>query len=354
MRNRCKSFPTLALCAAAAAVVMNDALAQRQPPTPQIAPITEHLYRASNGFWHGIFLVTNAGIVLVDPLNPRFATWLKGELAQRFPGIAVRYVIYSHSHWDHVEGGSVFADTATFIAHQNMRRNMDGRYPHMPGDMIDRNGNGQFEPEEFTAPGDAAPGVCGGRFPTHHDADHNGHLTPAEYFTDIVPPDIVYSDRLELVLGGQTVELRFLGRNHADDTTAVVFPGERVVFSADFPADALVTDSLQSLPSACGPFDGHPIDEWIASYRLLESFDFDTFAGGHGRLFAKNEIAAPRQFFEDLKAAVSAAIAHGQTLAQMKQSIRLEQYRDWAQYERLREMNIEAAYRNLTAAHPTP
>jgi hypothetical protein len=30
---------------------------------------------------------------------------------------------------------------------------MDGRYPHMPGDMIDRNNNGQFEVEEILIPG---------------------------------------------------------------------------------------------------------------------------------------------------------------------------------------------------------
>ena len=60
----------------------------------------------------------------------------------------VHAILVSHSHFDHAAGGAVFADTAKFVAHENMLRNMDGRYPHMPGDMIDRNHNGAIDPGE--------------------------------------------------------------------------------------------------------------------------------------------------------------------------------------------------------------
>jgi hypothetical protein len=40
-------------------------------------------------------------------------------------------------------------------------------------------------------------------------------------------------------------------------------------------------------------------------------------------------------------------MATGQTLEQLKESVRLERYKDWANYERLRAYNVEAAYRNL-------
>jgi glyoxylase-like metal-dependent hydrolase (beta-lactamase superfamily II) len=111
-----------------AAMVMQT-VAQRGQAR-QITQISGDLYRASNGAWHGIFLVTPDGIILSDPLNTAFATWLKEQFAERFK-VPVRYVIYSHSHWDHVEGGAVFADTAKFVAHETVRTNMDGRYPHM-------------------------------------------------------------------------------------------------------------------------------------------------------------------------------------------------------------------------------
>ncbi len=54
-----------------------------------------------------------------------------------------------------------------------------------------------------------------------------------------------------------------------------------------------------------------------------------------------------RELFEHLRSEVAAGMAAGQTLEQLKESVRLEPYKDWANYERLRANNVEAAYRNL-------
>ena len=40
-------------------------------------------------------------------------------------------------------------------------------------------------------------------------------------------------------------------------------------------------------------------------------------------------------------------MAAGQTLEQLKASVKLERYKHWANFERLRAYNVEAAYRNL-------
>jgi len=102
------------------------------------------------------------------------------------------------------------------------------------------------------------------------------------------------------------------------------------------------------LPSACGPFDGSPIAEWIKSYRTVEGLDFDVMVTGHGAQFVdKTLIRETREFFEDLSGEVAAGMAAGQTLEQLKESVRLEKYKDWANYERLRANNVEAAYQNL-------
>ena len=45
---------------------------------------------------------------------------------------------------------------------------------------------------------------------------------------------------------------------------------------------------------------------------------------------------------------MSAAIAAGVPLEEMKQTIELDRYRDWRNYDRLLPENIEAAYLNLT------
>lgn len=325
--------------------------AQPRGPVREIIPLTGDLYRARNGNWYAIVLVTSDGIILGDPINPAFATWLKGELTSRFK-VPVRYVVYSHSHFDHAEGGAVFADTARFIAHQNMLRNMDGRYPHMPGDMLDRNDNGLIDPEEIDIPTKTRPGVCGWgpSFFTSWDHNKDGKVSPAELQRDIKRPDIVYSDRMRLDLGGRVVELLHPGLNHSDDATVMYFPAERVVFATEFLADALVTTNIRSLPSACGPFDGNPLSEWLKSYRNVEALDFDILAAGHGTgTFKKSDVAMTREFFEDLIAAVSSGIKQGKSLEEMEKTVLLEKYKDWAQYERLRVYNIRSAYQNLKA-----
>ena len=58
----------------------------------------------------------------------------------------------------------------------------------------------------------------------------------------------------------------------------MVFPAERTAFATEFIADALVANNPRSLPSACGPFDGTPLAEWIMSYRAVEDLDVDSLS----------------------------------------------------------------------------
>jgi glyoxylase-like metal-dependent hydrolase (beta-lactamase superfamily II) len=263
----------------------------------------------------------------------------------------VKYVIYSHSHWDHIEGGAVFADTARFIAQENVARNMDGRIPQMPGDMLDRNHNGKFELEEIVGPLNDNGGRCGMPANFFRTADRNGdgELTPAELQTDIRRPDIFYSDHMRLTLGGKSVDLIYPGKNHSDDATVLYFPAERVVFATEFISDVALpaTGSPLSFPSACGPFDGSPLSEWIKSYRTVEALDFDIFVGGHGAPGTKSDVTANRQFFEELVAAVSEGMKQGKSLAELQQSLLFEKYKDWSGYAARRAPTIDSAYRNL-------
>jgi glyoxylase-like metal-dependent hydrolase (beta-lactamase superfamily II) len=92
-------------------------------PERVIENVTGDLYRFRQNRHIGMFLVTPDGIIVVDPTFPEMAAWVKEQLDERF-GLPVKYVIYSHSHNDHAGGGDVFADTATFIGHENMRANL--------------------------------------------------------------------------------------------------------------------------------------------------------------------------------------------------------------------------------------
>jgi glyoxylase-like metal-dependent hydrolase (beta-lactamase superfamily II) len=89
----------------------------------EIGKLTGDVYYARMDDYVSAFMVTSAGIILVEPIGTEFASWLKPELARRF-NVPVKYVIYSHSHWDHASGGAVYADTAIFIGQENMLKNI--------------------------------------------------------------------------------------------------------------------------------------------------------------------------------------------------------------------------------------
>src|SRR5919108_6612622 len=90
-----------------------------QAPRRAIERINGDVYTAINNNHRTVFLVTPEGIILGDPINADLSRWLKAELASRFK-VPVKYVVYSHHHWDHASGGDVFADTARFVGHANM------------------------------------------------------------------------------------------------------------------------------------------------------------------------------------------------------------------------------------------
>jgi glyoxylase-like metal-dependent hydrolase (beta-lactamase superfamily II) len=325
-------------------------VAQQRGQARDIINVKGDIYRARNNNYFSLFMVTPEGIILADPINAAFATWMKEQFAERFR-VPVRYVIYSHSHWDHIEGGAVFADTARFIAHENVARNMDGRIPQMPGDMLDRNNNGRFELDEILGPLTNNQGRCGmpANFFRTSDRNGDGSMTPAELQQEIRRPDTLYSDKMRLTLGGKTVELIYPGRNHSDDATVLYFPGERVVFATEFISDVALpaTGTPLSFPSACGPFDGSPLSEWIRSYRTVENLDFDIFVGGHGAPATKADVTANRVFFEELVAAVSSGMAQGKSLTELQQTLMFEKYKDWSGYAARRAPTIDSAYRNL-------
>lgn len=308
-------------------------LAAQQPQAPvrEITQISGDLYRVRNNGHYSVFLVTAEGIILADPISTEFAAWLKPQLAEQFK-VPVRYVLYTHSHWDHAEGGAAFADTAQFIAHENTRRNMERAFPQIPGGVKDADGSGRIERPET----DDLFGQNFARF----DRNGDGGVAPAEYWQEIRPVDRTYSDRMTLTLGGKSVELIHVAPNHADDTTILYFPAERVAFTAD-------TFTGRGIPNPYGDFEGQPLSSWIRAFRDVEAINFERFYPGHGAPATKAEIAARRAFFEDLVSEVSAGIRAGKTAEQLKAELALDKYKDWGNYAANRPLVVEAAFVNL-------
>ena len=302
-----------------------------QEPTREIRQVRGDLYFVATGSHNTVFLVTPEGIILGDPISTEIATWLKGELDRRF-NKPVRFIVYSHHDFDHAEGAAVFGPTVQIVAHENVLKNMDGRLHRLAGGNVDSNNNGRLDRAE----------AQGGYLTAFDRLDRNkdSSITPAEMMEEIRKPDITYTDRRTLTLGGKSVELIHPGRNHSDDMTIMYFPAERAVFTVDF-------ISLGASPAFRADYDWTPLRDWIASIRTVEALDVDTIMGGHGRTGTKAEVIANREFLEDLSAAVQKGIMEGKSLDELKQSVTLDKYAIWANFAANRLNHVEAAYNNL-------
>ena len=257
----------------------------QQAPRREISKIAGELYMFRNNFHNSVFAVTPAGIIATDPINADAARWLKTELQTRF-NQPVRYLIYSHDHADHISGGEVFADTALIIAHENAR-----------------------------------PAIIGEKRPT-------------------AVPQVTFSDRMTIELGGTTVELAYVGRNHSNNSIVMRFPNERVLFAVDFiPVESM---AFRNFPDSY-------LDDWIESLKKVEAMDFEILAPGHGPLGRKGNVGQFREYMQDLRSAVVQAIREGKSLDETKQSIKLPKYEQWSGYKEMFALNIEGMYRMVQA-----
>lgn len=308
-------------------------------PVRSFEQIADDVYWVGNSTHHTVLLVTDEGIILSDPLNREFSTWLKRELDERF-GVPVRYVLYSHHHWDHASGGAVFEDTAQFVGHENMLAHLALPSADTPlpagADGQDRNGNGQIERAE-------ASGAFQENFELY-DFDGDGALSGAEVtrgaLNDVRTPDITYADRLTVKLGGKRAEMVYTGvHSHTDDMSIVVFPEASVGFMVDFISIVRPPRYIRG---------DQPIETWFAAIRVVEAQGFEIAAGGHGTYASSSYVTLFREYLEELRDQVAAGIAAGRTVEELQESIYMEAYEDWISYAEFRASNIAGMYNMLT------
>jgi glyoxylase-like metal-dependent hydrolase (beta-lactamase superfamily II) len=345
-----RSTTTMRILMGMVAVLVVACEAQGQSPAAaprrSIELISGGVYTATNNNHRTVFLVTPEGIILADPINADFSRWLKAELATRFK-VPVKYVVYSHHHWDHASGGDVFADTARFVGHANMLKHLalppastalsqvEGEFAEVA--KLDANRNGVVEKAEAPAniPFDA------------YDANGDGRLSGAEVMRGPVrfvrPPDITYKDKHEIRLGGKRVEVSWVGEmNHSLDSSYIAFPDDGVLFLVDF-------ISFQRLPNREMDYELGRFEQWMTAIRNAEKLaaGFRYVATGHGPVGTVKDITAWRVYFEKLRTLVAAGIARKQTLEQMQRDIKMAEYSSWDGFDWV-PLNVLGMYHFLT------
>ena len=168
-------LPALAVSVASLTSAVFAPAATAQEVQRGFLPVAGDVYRFRNNFHFSMVVVTDDGVVVVDPINADAATWLKDNLSE-ITDKPITHLIYSHSHLDHASGGTAL-EASHVIAQANAPAAIDG-------------------------------------------------LAPTQRF----------DETMVLEHGGKTIEMTYLGPGHGEDLIAVIVRPENVAFITDVAA----------------------------------------------------------------------------------------------------------------------
>jgi glyoxylase-like metal-dependent hydrolase (beta-lactamase superfamily II) len=266
---------------ALAAVCLITASVHAQQPAPPFATTrvdgTDNVYIFRYGNHQAMFVVTSAGVIATDPIGygrPQAVTTYVDEI-RKVTSQPIRYVIYSHHHFDHIAGGQPFkAAGATFVAHQRARERL-------------------------------------ARLQDPHT---------------VLPDETVDRERT-ITLGDTTLELTYLGLNHSDSSLVMRLPRQRLLFAVDF-------IPVGQIPGR-GMIDSYPL-EWEESLKQVLAMDWDRLIPGHpgpgGRLGTKQDVQNLLTFLQDASAEVQTAARAGKCWDAVERDLKLPKYESWPGY----------------------
>jgi glyoxylase-like metal-dependent hydrolase (beta-lactamase superfamily II) len=239
---------------------------------------TQNVYTFRNGNSQSMFIVTNDGVIVTDPVGygrPQGGAQYLAEI-RKITNQPIRYLIYSHHHFDHVAGGQAFKQAgARIVAHTKAKQRLEIlNEPHT-----------------------------------------------------VIPDETVDRQRT-ITLGGTSLELTYVGANHSDSTLVMRLPRERLVFVVDLLP-------VGQVPGR-GMIDFYPL-EAEQSIKQILAMDWDRLIPGHpgvdGRLGTKKDAQDQLTFLQDASAAVRAEAREGRCWDPVESTLKLPKYASWPNYE---------------------
>ena len=122
----------LAMAVACVATALTATAQAQQPPTATTkVEGTDNVYIFRYMGHQSMFIVTPDGVIATDPIGerrPAAAAYI-AEI-RKITQAPIKYVVYSHSHYDHIAGGKPFKDMgATFVAQTNAKARLAALKP---------------------------------------------------------------------------------------------------------------------------------------------------------------------------------------------------------------------------------
>lgn len=269
----------LALAATLAPIAAAQSPAPATPAPYATTKVADNVYVFRAGGYQSMFVVTPEGVIATDPIsyaNPQASAVYLQEI-RKITQAPIKYVIYSHHHYDHAAGGKPFKDAgATFVSHRNAHARLAAL---------------------------ASP--------------------------DVVLPDMIVDDAgSTILLGGMRIDLLHVGNNHSDNTLVMLLPKERIIFTVDW----IPIQGLQFRDMA----DGY-IPDWFAGLDRVLAMEWDRMIPGHpgpgGRFGTKDDVRALKEYMVDVSNAAKQLAAEKKCLNdEAMRAVRLPKYESWGAY----------------------
>ena len=251
----------------------------------------EHVWKAADGVYrygpgdgyYSMFVVTDEGVIAIEPVNIKHSQGLLKAI-RSVTEKPVRYLLHSHNHWDHSKGGQVFRDQ-------------------------------------------------GAKIMAHVEAYEWMKVNP---HPDLALPDEVWAgNRKDIVLGGKTIELHYMGMSHGLGMTVFLLPKEQIAYIAD------IVTPHRVLFAIVPDFN---IKEWTRTLIEVEKMDFQTAIYSHSHakepFGTKSDVTQTREFIEDLQAAIVAEFKKGTPFGKIPSTVKLLKYEHWAMYNEWLHLNV--------------
>ncbi|MDA8338045.1 MAG: MBL fold metallo-hydrolase [Nitrospiraceae bacterium] len=163
----------------------------------------------------------------------------------------MRYVVNTHYHLDHTFGNADFKRLgAAIISHTNDSKNLKTH-----GETALKNAKNYGLTEK----------------------DMKG--------TRIAYPALAFTDRMEIDLGDQKVELIYIRPSHTDGSILVYLPDKKILFAGDI------------LFTNYHPFLGEGnIEEWVKVLDYIMTMDAEKIIPGHGPVSSKKDIEEMKDY----------------------------------------------------------
>ena len=285
---------TTAAALIASALAAVPAQAQQPAPPPfATTKVTDNVYIFRYGGHQSMFIVTPAGVIATDPIS------------ERRPAAKALHRGNSENH----QG----ADQICGLQPQPLRSHRRGQALQGPGRHLHRSQERQGAHRRTEAGRCGHLPVSGGRF-----------------------------NKKVIKLGGTTLELFYVGKNHSDSTLVMRLPKEKIIFTVDWiPLQAIQFRGMAD------NFVSPDIEEGLK--KKVIAMDWEKLIAGHpgpgGRQTgtkddARNQLA----YLQEVSAAVKKAVDEGKSYADAQKDIKLPKYEAWPNYNAFLPMNIERYY----------